>query len=312
MLMRMSEWRETGLDEKAASAKMLFEGGDDFKPSRKDELVQKASALAAQDPAGAGSEPLLWVKATTGNAFLPWLRVYEAGKVNQVRLPQLESEPALDKPTAIDGGIVGATGAITDDADVIDIDLEYYHSNMRATHSALEDLPGFEDSYAALVIEQVFKQSGDKVFADIKASTNVASVNTGAAAALPTAANVADKLGELIEQVPGQYHGQAALHVSPQMWRRLSASPNSDISTDWGPAWQGIPLVVNGALEAGNAAGHVSAIFGDLWYGYLLAIRSDLIIQVYHDKGVPWLHSRVRFGGAVWDSAALGVMRTGA
>ena len=310
MLMKMSPWQVTDeeLGEKTAIGALLPGQSGDFNIAKKDELIEKASTLAAQNTAGASEGSFLWIRVQAGNPFFDWIHVEAAGKVNHIRLPELRNEPALRHNT-VDPAHAGTAGQIPDAGDVIDFEIQYYENSLRASLSAVEDLPDFEEAYAALATEQLFTQSGKNIFDQLKQNSDIQSQTTGVATGLPTNANVKDKLGELIERLPGQYHRFASLHVSPSLWRVLNAASDSHLD---GYAWQGIPLVVNGQLDSGNAAGDVSAIFGDLWYGYFFAIRKEVAIRQYNNNGIPWFHASARFGGAVWNPDAIGKLVTGA
>ena len=318
MLLKLSPWREpSGQEErfavKAADAKLLVKDSGDFRTIRKQEYVEKASTLAARDPEGGTDDTVLWVRAEAGNPFLRDMFIMETGDVSSIQLPQLESVPALQDTAAINPALDGAAGDLPDPGELINVSIRYYDNYMRASLSAVEDLPDFRRAYSVMTVEQILKESGRKVVADIKANSLVADQNTGVANGLPTTANIVDKLGEVIEDVEAQFHGNGVLHVAPAIWRLLSTASNSNLSSDYGyQTWNGVPLVVNGALDPGTANGQVPAIFGDFYRGYFFAVRTDITIQEGINNGIPFFYGAVRFGGAVWDWKALGKLVVGA
>ena len=312
MLAYSGEWSNPKKgDQSERLMKLLPGASQDYSEHRKHEILNKADTLDVATPAGSAKGSFLWVRAATGNPFLPFITVIDSGPVSSVALPRLASDPALGEQTSIDPSGFGAMGDLEAN---IDFDILYWDNHLRASHAVTEDLPGFRDQYSVMAMEQIFTRSGKKVFDDIKASTGVGSANTGAATALPTAANIISKMAELANAVDGQYHPGAVYHVSKEVMALLmNATKDNALQSGFGwPTVGGYPVVVNGAMDNGATAGDVSVIFGDFMYGYLLAIRSDTSVKMYLNNGLPTFYAWVRLGGAVWDEKALAVLKTGA
>lgn len=314
MLLRLKEWTagigRTGLE--TAKGELMFKQSEDFNPSRRHELVEKADTLDASDPAGAGRDSFLWVRATSGNPFLPYVQVMSAASGSSLEAPELLSAPALIHNTSSQS-VNGNEGDLSDDSDLVKIDYQNYESKLRAAHPVVEDSQDFRGRYATMAAEQIFKQAGDNAFGHIKAASASGSptvkVETQAGGSLPTSAQVADKLGAMIERVPGQHFGMGRLFVSPQLWRIMSAAQNADLTPGH---WQGIPLTVTGTLDKGTGAGEVPAIFADLHQGYLFVVRTDFYVEASMKTEPPIFFARSRFGGAVLNGDAISVLRVAA
>ena len=226
-----------------------------------------------------------------------------------MQAPELLSAPALLHNTTSQS-VNGSAGDLSDTADLVEIDYQNYESKLRASHPAVEDLPDFKKRYSQMAAEQIFKQSGDNTFSHIKeaAANSPAGVQVQeqSGGSLPSASQVTKVLGDMIERVEGQFHAGSSLHVSPQLWNVMSQSTNSELT--WN-GWQGINMVVNGALDAGNSANDVCAVFGSLWHGYLFVVRTDFYVEVSMNTEPPIFFARSRFGGGILDGNALSVLR---
>ena len=313
MLARLNEFIADGI-HKTAAGEFLYKESENFDRERRHEIISKASALTVEDNAGAGEASYIWINAQTGNPFLPYARIIEAGKVDRVQAPRLDNIPAVTDG-AIDPADDGTAGEVPDAADTVQIKIKHYEQTLRAAPSAVEDLPDFEQAHAALAIESLFAQSGKDMFAAIKGNADIGSnteSKTGVADGLPTVANVEKVIGDWMEKIAGQYHRFGSLHVNPRLWNILQQASSGDLG--YGD-WKGVNLQVSGALDGGAAAGDVVAVFGDLHYGLIFAMRRDVAVKIYrnHKGGSGDLfYASARFGTAVLEPAAVGRLVVGA
>ena len=290
-------------------------GGREIELPRMNPAFLVRATSDAQDVDGAmiqGLDP--WVSLTTGNPFREhcFLITLSAGVAN---LPTITPIRFIRENT-IDAAARSTSGGVLGDGQIV---LDNYTAETWVSNAALNDVPMLRDIIEFECLQQWGFTEGAAVFAALKAGVTAGGgrtyqkVNTGVANALPTSENVWGKVVDIIETIKTPYRMRSRFHISRSVEALLHRASAPEGWYAFNPALglmtiAGYPVHVNDHCEDGNAAGEVSAVFGDFMRGVICASGNPLIIAEEYEQtrpGAMTYFSNGRTVGAARDPEAL-------
>lgn len=190
------------------------------------------------------------------------------------------------------------------------ITLETFTSENAYSMNSLADVPSLDATVASLIFQEAGKSEAQGVVSNGLNAGGFPSVNTGVAANLPAVDKIVGKMADLLARLDAAYLVGAQFLISRGVYAQLNKADNNGLAFD--PAngittLFGYPITVSGYLQAGNAANHKSAYFGDFGKGVILGSNETVSISRFDQTrpGSLTYYSMFRSKAGAWDTAAL-------
>ena len=176
---------------------------------------------------------------------------------------------------------------------------------------SVADLPSLDMMVGAFMGQQIGIAEAVDMVSQLDGNTDVAEVNTGEAAAMPSDIG---PWADLVASLSSAYKPNAYFVMSRMALASLrtlsQGGAGSDLVIDPGTGdfmlW-GYRIVVNDHMDAGNAAGQNPVYFGDFAMGTTIVSRKEMSISRHEDTipGAMYYYGNMRSRGVVWDPSAL-------
>ena len=226
-----------------------------------------------------------------------------------VNLPQVTGITAQAE-AAIPSSINTSTGHGGDIANATVVP-QNWTSRTAFSDQSVADLPSLDMMVGAFMGQQIGIAEAVDMVSQLDGNTDVAEVNTGEAAAMPSDIG---PWADLVASLSSAYKPNAYFVMSRMALASLrtlsQGGAGSDLVIDPGTGdfmlW-GYRIVVNDHMDAGNAAGQNPVYFGDFAMGTTIVSRKEMSISRHEDTipGAMYYYGNMRSRGVVWDPSAL-------
>lgn len=284
----------------------IMDGGD---------LVTKAVDSNINTPGSPSNSLTPFYKLQAGNPLRTYGSVFPVGSGQSINIPQVSGINWVEESVVTPGRTDAS--ALTNKL----VSVANFVVAPAIARAALDGLPGLDQAMVGFIAARAPIVEVKDTLAVIKAATaangeisNIVSTSNGAAA-LPAEDKIIGKMSDMIAITDSGYAANGTFLVSRRLMSAIQSSNNNGLN--FNPAngvatLFGYPIVIVDNMEAGNAAGNMSAIFGDIRMGVVTVTKQsmDILRSVENQLGKIVYHSTMSSKGAVWDGSALTALIT--
>ena len=282
----------------------------------------KETTLSVETVGGADVQVLdPWAELVNGDSFRNVVTVLPVSGGSFV-LPEMTNATISKRTTNRTFPNVAAdvpAGDVTDRT----VNINDWDGAVPLSNAQDQDVPGLRALYATRMFQSYARAIGIEFVSKLKveaiktgnAITLSGTVPSGVATGIPTAANIAERLNDLVTNLPTQYRAGATYHVSRQVFGRLMTGlqqseglallPGTTI-----PIYFGYSVYTDDNLEPGGTANDLQAVFGNFSVGGIYGERSGFSAEEnpYAMVGGVVIYGLGRAGVSVWDPKAITAM----
>ena len=256
-----------------------------------------------------------WYALTQQSIFRQHAHVI-ATTAGLVKLPSMDGVVWENEDTVLQDGSRNNSGSIAS----IDVIVKNWTTQTPVSLATIEDLQETDSSLTGQILDRLAQLENVQGAATLKAATGgatptVAKVSTGAAAGLPTAANLVGKMNAMVATISSAYLPNAKFFVSRGLMAALQSSNNTTLNYDASTrvtTFAGYPVVTVDALDDGKTGTDVSGYFGDMGRALAFVARKEVVVNRFDQTspGSMVYYSNARFSFSTYNPAAITALVT--